>query len=140
LTDPDRLPCASQFFGAVIGSGILEHSARDGESLRELYRVLKPRGVLVITYLPNRLSIHEWLRRVVWRRDFHRRLYGLREIRRMLLHHGFYPPACTVSDLCLGAAMRPAGQASFADSSVQFHPLPDRPQTTQHVNQLPLDL
>lgn len=93
LTDPDRLPYPSQFFDVVIGSGVLEHSARDGESLRDLYRVLKQSGVLIVTYLPNWLSIKEWLRRVVWRRDFHRRLYGLGETKRMLLHHGFYPLA-----------------------------------------------
>ena len=91
LTDDDRLPYENQHFDAVIGSGVLEHAARDGESLRELYRVLRPGGALVITYLPNRLSINEWLRRVVWRRDFHRRLYGLGETKRMLSHHGFVP-------------------------------------------------
>ena len=93
LSDNDRLPYANQFFDAVIGSGVLEHAARDGESLRELYRVLKPGGVLIVTYLPNRLSINEWLRRVVWRRDFHRRLYGLCATQEMLKRHGFYPLA-----------------------------------------------
>ncbi len=61
----------------------------DYESLKELHRVLKPGGVLVISYLPNRWSVAEWLRRNVTRTDFHYRLYGRSEVRRLLLHSGF---------------------------------------------------
>jgi SAM-dependent methyltransferase len=91
LADNVSLPFVSGMFDAVIGSGVLEHTAMDRESLKELYRVLRPDGTLVVTYLPNRLSVHEWVRRVVRRRDFHRRLYGLAEARKMLLSAGFYP-------------------------------------------------
>jgi SAM-dependent methyltransferase len=93
ISGNDRLPYDSQFFDAVIGSGVLEHTARDGDSLGELYRVLRPGGVLIITYLPNWLSVNEWWRRVMRRRDFHHRLYGLGETRQMLKHHGFVPLA-----------------------------------------------
>ncbi|MCI0685435.1 MAG: methyltransferase domain-containing protein [Gemmataceae bacterium] len=93
LTDNDRLPFAAQSFDAVIGSGVLEHTACDLDSLRELYRVLKPGGVLIVTYLPNWLSVNEWWRRVVRRQGFHRRLYGMGELTHMLKHHGFYPLA-----------------------------------------------
>lgn len=89
----ERLPYEDQFFDAVIGSGVLEHAARDVDSLAELYRILKPGGILVITYLPNWLSINEWWRRVVRRGDFHRRLYGLGATKQLLKHHGFYPLA-----------------------------------------------
>jgi hypothetical protein len=68
---------------------VLEHAALDYESLKELHRVLLPGGVLVITYLPNRWSSEEWVRRVIRKRDYHRRLYGLNETRRLLLHSGF---------------------------------------------------
>jgi len=39
------------------------------------------------------LSLNEWWRRVVRRRNFHRRLYGLAATKDMLKHHGFYPLA-----------------------------------------------
>ena len=110
LTDPCRLPYENQFFDAVIGSGVLEHAARDGDSLAELYRVLKPGGVLIVTYLPNWLSINEWWRRVVRRRDFHRRLYGMGETTQLLKHEGFYPVAARYHTFLwerLGAPLAP---------------------------------
>ncbi len=93
LEDEVRLPFPSNFFDAVIASGVLEHTAMDYESLKELHRVLKPRGVLVISYLPNWLSFKEWMRRALWRKDFHRRLYGMGETKRLLKRCGFYPVA-----------------------------------------------
>ncbi len=91
LGDEVRLPFAAEFFDAVLGSGVLEHTPMDYESLREIRRVLRPDGVLIVTYLPNWLSLKEWVRRVVRRRDFHRRLYGMGEVRQLLKHAGFYP-------------------------------------------------
>jgi SAM-dependent methyltransferase len=91
LEDPVLLPFASDLFDAVIGSGVLEHTAMDYESLKELRRVLKPDGVLVISALPNRLSVQEWLRRVVRKQDFHRRLYGRADAAQLLKRSGFYP-------------------------------------------------
>jgi SAM-dependent methyltransferase len=91
LDDEIHLPFASNFFDAVIGSGVLEHTAMDDESLKELHRVVKPDGVLVISYLPNRLSFQEWVRRVIRKKNFHRRLYGLTEAKQLLKRRGFYP-------------------------------------------------
>jgi SAM-dependent methyltransferase len=93
LGDEVRLPFASDFFDVVLGSGVLEHAPTDYESLKELRRVLRPDGFLILTYLPNWLSLKEWWRRVVPRRDFHLRLYGLRETKRLLKHCGFNPIA-----------------------------------------------
>jgi SAM-dependent methyltransferase len=91
LEDEIRLPFSSNSFDAVIASGVLEHTAMDYESLKELHRVLKPGGALVITYLPNWLSFREWMRRALWKRDFHRRLYGMGETKQLLKRCGFYP-------------------------------------------------
>jgi SAM-dependent methyltransferase len=90
LDDVVRLPYESDSFDAVIASGTLEHVAMDYESLKELYRVLRPEGRLIITYLPNLLSYEEWVKR---RRGagFHRRLYGLGDITRLLRRTGFLP-------------------------------------------------
>jgi SAM-dependent methyltransferase len=91
LDDVVRLPYPSEFFDVVVGSGALEHAAMDYESLKELYRVLKPGGLFIASYLPNRLSIAEWRRRVLYRRDFHRRLYTRSSATELLKHAGFYP-------------------------------------------------
>src|SRR5262249_7906778 len=93
LDHPSALPYAANSFDIVLGSGVLEHVPMDYESLKELYRILSPDGVLAISYLPNWLSINEWHRRIVRRREFHRRLYGMSEIRQLLKRVGFYPIA-----------------------------------------------
>lgn len=85
------LPYADGFFDCAIGGGVLEHVAMDYESLKELYRVLKPGGVLVLTHLPNRYSYVEFAARNVRRRDFHQKLYTVSGIGAMLKHTGFAP-------------------------------------------------
>lgn len=91
LQEESRLPYPSNSFDVIIGSGVLEHTATDYESLLELRRILKPDGILIISYLPNWLSLAEWRRRVLWKRDFHRRLYGRLETIQLLKRAGFYP-------------------------------------------------
>jgi SAM-dependent methyltransferase len=91
LTDLIATPYAASSFDAVIGSGVLEHVSMDYESLKELHRILKPGGRLIITYLPNWLSWEEWVRRTIWKRDFHHRQYGLGEARQLLKRTGFLP-------------------------------------------------
>jgi SAM-dependent methyltransferase len=92
LEDIILLPYASNFFDAVIGSGVLEHTAMDDESLKELYRVIKPNGVLMISHLPNWLSIQEWLRRVFMKKKgYHHRLYSMGEAKQLLKRRGFLP-------------------------------------------------
>lgn len=91
LEDIVRIPYPDESLDAVIATGVLEHVARDYDSLRELHRILKPEGRLILSYLPNRLSLSEWWVRNVPQSGFHRRLYGLREARDMLLHFGFEP-------------------------------------------------
>jgi hypothetical protein len=92
LNDPIRLPYEAQTFDAVISSGVLEHTAMDFESLKELHRITREGGHLIVTFLPNRLSYTEFLAR---RRGLtaHLRLYGRGEVAQMLLHHGFIPVA-----------------------------------------------
>lgn len=92
LETPIGLPYAQARFDAVIASGVLEHAVNDSEVLKELHRVLKEDGILVVTFLPNRLSYTEFASRRL-RSGGHARLYGLSEARRLMLHHGFRPVA-----------------------------------------------
>ncbi len=92
LTHPYLLPYDDDTFDAVIGTAVLEHVPNDSESLKELYRILKPGGIFVMTTLPNRYSYTEWLNRVM-QRSHHLRRYSLTESKHMLLHHGFLPIA-----------------------------------------------
>jgi SAM-dependent methyltransferase len=91
LRDVSGLSYPSDYFDVVIGSGVLEHVGMDYESLKELYRILKPDGLLVLSYLPNWLSVQEWFRRVIQKSAFHRRLYGMGEAKQLLKRCGFYP-------------------------------------------------
>jgi SAM-dependent methyltransferase len=84
------LPYPDNHFDAVIASGVLEHVPMDYESLKELYRVLRPGGRLVITYLPNSLSIEEFVRRRTGQL-FHKRLYSRYQLQTLLVHTGFQP-------------------------------------------------
>lgn len=87
-----RLPYADEQFDVVIGSGTLEHAANDARSLEELWRVLRPQGLLILTFLPNAWSWTEALNAALGNEHHHRR-YRRDEIRRMLLHSGFRPEA-----------------------------------------------
>jgi SAM-dependent methyltransferase len=91
LTDIADLPYASNTFDAVVASGVLEHTAMDMEALKTLFRVIRPDGTLVLTYLPYRWSWAERRKRRVAKEGFHRRLYGKREAETLLKHFGFYP-------------------------------------------------
>jgi len=90
LSHPFQLPYEDNFFDVVIGSGVLEHVPLDFESLKELYRIVKPEGHLIVTMLPNRHSYTEWLNRTL-KNPHHLRMYSLGEARHMLIHHGFLP-------------------------------------------------
>jgi ubiquinone/menaquinone biosynthesis C-methylase UbiE len=51
----ERLGCPDAHFDAVVAMGVLEYVADHGVVLRELHRVLKPGGTVVLT-VPNRVS------------------------------------------------------------------------------------
>lgn len=90
LTDITGLPYDTGQFDVVVGSGVLEHAAMDMESLKELHRILRDDGLLILTFLPNRLSYTEFLSRRLGK-PAHRRLYSRTEAVRLLRHFGFDP-------------------------------------------------
>ncbi|MGE3805213.1 MAG: class I SAM-dependent methyltransferase [Gemmataceae bacterium] len=91
VTDTTRIPFESEMFDGVVGSGALEHTAWDYECLKEVYRVLRPGGVFIITYLPNWVSWKEWYCQLVLKNGYHLRRYSKSELRWLLKHTGFRP-------------------------------------------------
>jgi 2-polyprenyl-3-methyl-5-hydroxy-6-metoxy-1,4-benzoquinol methylase len=61
--EPVLLPFPDDHFDTVLSCGVLEHVQQPGNSLRELHRVLRPGGRLLIYKLPNRLSYLEAIAR-----------------------------------------------------------------------------
>jgi SAM-dependent methyltransferase len=56
--DATRLPFNDSSFDRIIASEVLEHVYNDADALNELFRVLKPEGILAVTvpaYLPERI-------------------------------------------------------------------------------------
>lgn len=89
ITHPWRLEYADGFFDAVVGAGVLEHVANVGESLTELWRILRVDGALLLTHLPNASSWSEWLSRRAAPQLAHARRFRPRPLRARLLDHGF---------------------------------------------------
>jgi ubiquinone/menaquinone biosynthesis C-methylase UbiE len=87
---PYHLPYSDNFFDTIIAGGVLEHVPNDRESLKELYRILKPDGLLIISCLPNAYSYLEMIARLLGL-PYHLRAYTMRQVRSMLLHSGFQP-------------------------------------------------
>jgi SAM-dependent methyltransferase len=61
--EPVKLPFDSDSFDTVVSCGVLEHVQQPADSVRELRRVLRPRGRLYVYKLPNRFSYLEAIAR-----------------------------------------------------------------------------
>lgn len=91
IRHPWLLDYEADTFDTIIGGGTLEHVPNDSASLTELWRILKPGGVIVITHLPNSTSWTELISRSLFPEQAHKRLYDLTTFLQRLLHHGFLP-------------------------------------------------
>jgi SAM-dependent methyltransferase len=89
LTHPWQIDYPEGHFDAVIGAGVLEHVANIGESLTQLWRILRVDGSLLLTHLPNALSWSEWLSRRTAPELAHERRFRPSALRQTLLDHGF---------------------------------------------------
>ncbi len=83
LTHAYQLPFSDEYFDVVISMGVLEHVPQDTESLKEIFRVLKPKGLFFCFFLPYQWS---WTQKLAhWRGNFyHDRLYSKRQVREMM--------------------------------------------------------
>ncbi len=69
------IPYEEKFFDVVVSVGVLEHVVSPRVSLKEIHRILKLNGKLLIYELPNKYSIGEFLRRKMNKRH-HKLLYS----------------------------------------------------------------
>ncbi len=81
------LPYDSASFDILLSVGVLEHVSHERESLVEIVRVLRPRGLFFCFFLPTRLS---WTQQVCrWLGDhYHDRLYTEDRVRKVVSEAG----------------------------------------------------
>ncbi len=60
ISDVENLPFSTGFFDAIVCMGVLPYLISDEEAIREIYRVLKPKGIAIIT-VRNKRKISELL-------------------------------------------------------------------------------
>lgn len=76
------------FFDVVTSNGVWEHVVDEVNSLREIFRILRPGGLFLVACLPNRFSYTEALQRKLGH-TAHDRLYTIGSASRMLKDAGF---------------------------------------------------
>jgi 2-polyprenyl-3-methyl-5-hydroxy-6-metoxy-1,4-benzoquinol methylase len=101
-----HLPVASGAIDVVVSFDVLEHVEDEATALREIHRVLKPDGEIVLTvpnkgwifethgaYLPvlpwHRVPFLSWMPHALHRRIARARIYRRRDIVRLLRSHSF---------------------------------------------------
>lgn len=106
LYDGARLPLADESIDLVLSYDVLEHVPDEPAALRELYRVLKPGGELIVSVpnkgwvfethganlplLPwNRVPFFSWLPRPIHSRFAKARIYSMHNIIRLLQNNSF---------------------------------------------------
>jgi len=91
--DPIRLPASDAEFDAVCSIGVLEHVRETGgderKSLRELRRILKPGGLLLVYHFPNRDSWIELLARILTPQYTHPYRFTAADVRSLCRESGF---------------------------------------------------
>ncbi len=96
--DPTTLPFKEESFDVIFSVGVLEHVWETGgselDSLKEIYRVLKPGGRVCVFHFPNRTSWIEMVNRVcvktgLFKKYTHGRLYTKKQIEKMAADSGF---------------------------------------------------
>ncbi len=104
--DGAHLPIANESIDVVLSYDVLEHVQDESAALREIRRVLKPGGEIILSVpnkgwvfethgarlpvLPwNRVPFFSWLPRIIHRRFAKARIYRKKDIVRLLRDHSF---------------------------------------------------
>lgn len=92
-SEPVELPFEDDSFDTVLSCGVLEHVPDPNASVREIRRVLRPRGMFYVANLPNRFSYTEGAARRLGHYYHgklpHDRVYTARTARELLEGAGF---------------------------------------------------
>jgi SAM-dependent methyltransferase len=94
--DAMNLPFIDRCFDLVVALDLLEHLPDENLGVREMWRILKPGGYLVI-FVPA----FEWLWSKMDEVARHIRRYDAGQLRRMLINHGFLIQRVTYGNMLL---------------------------------------
>jgi SAM-dependent methyltransferase len=83
-----QLPFENESFDAVLSFGVLEHVSNDMESLKEISRILKPRGLFFCFFLPYKYSWKQ-KRQHLKGSFYHDHLYDMKTVKYLLDNAGF---------------------------------------------------
>ena len=106
IFDGFHLPLSSNSIDIILSYEVLEHVEDESLVLKELYRVLKSKGEMILSvpnkgwifethgaYLPllpwNRIPFFSWLPKRIHKKFAKARIYRKRDIKILLLQHGF---------------------------------------------------
>jgi SAM-dependent methyltransferase len=135
--DAEALPFASSTFDVVVGSDVLEHLPDLDRHLREIVRVLQPRGQYLIK-TPNRLlaDVYYRVRGLHDAHFWHPSMVSPGELRGMLERHGFdyaFLPAPGLTDAQLRKIPVRLARRGLARFPLSRLPLALRPHLEVHA-------
>ena len=91
--EPTKLPFTNNSFGAVASVGVLEHVREFGgdeiASMKEIARILKPKGLFICYHLPNRYSWIEYLGKLLTQKFHHDYRFTFSDINQLADKTGF---------------------------------------------------
>lgn len=92
ISEPKKLPFKNSSFDAILSVGVLEHvreiRGNEVDSLKEIYRVLKPKGIFLCYHLPNKYSLIEYVGRIFTKKFSHIYLFTQTDIKKMASDSG----------------------------------------------------
>lgn len=84
IDEPKKIPFSNNTFDAVVSVGVLEHVRETGgneiDSLKEIYRILKPGGYFICYHFPNKLSWIELISSLIPDKHHHEYRYNRKMI------------------------------------------------------------